>query len=106
MSLFDAVRELPLVVESYDLDGYAYTISSEFTRKTTVIRLSGAGEEGLGEDVTYDGAEQDKQQARGPNLPLAGDWTLETFSPRPSSPAPERRITVVLRVNSELMVYA
>ena len=27
----------------------------EFTRKTTVVRLAGAGEEGLGEDVTYDG---------------------------------------------------
>ena len=80
MSLFDAVRKLPLVVESYDLDGHSYTVSSEFTRRTTVIRLSGAGEEGLGEDVTYDGGEQDAQQARGPVLPLAGEWTLETFS--------------------------
>jgi hypothetical protein len=80
VSLYDAVRGLPLVVEAYDLDGHAYVISPEFTRKTTVVRLSGAGEEGLGEDVTYDGAEQDAQQARGAILPLAGDWTLETFS--------------------------
>jgi len=80
VSLFDAIRKLPLVVEGYDLDGHAYTISPEFTRRTTVIRLSGAGEEGLGEDVTYDGAEQDKQQARGAILRLAGEWTLETFS--------------------------
>jgi hypothetical protein len=80
VSLYDAVRGLPLVVEAYDLDGHAYVISPEFTRKTTVVRLSGAGEEGLGEDVTYDGAEQDAQQARGTILPLAGDWTLETFS--------------------------
>ncbi len=80
MSLFDAVRELPLAVDGYALDAHAYTVSPEFTRKTTVIRLSGGGEEGLGEDVTYDGAEQDAQQARGPILPLEGDWTLETFS--------------------------
>ena len=80
MSLYDAVRELPLVVDGYDLDGHAYEISSEFTRKTTVIRLSGAGEEGRGEDVTYDGGEQDAQQARGPALSLTGEWTLESFS--------------------------
>ena len=80
MSLFEAVSDLPLVVEGYELDGHSYTVSSEFTRKTTVVRLSGAGEDGLGEDVTYDGGEQDAQQARGPVLPLAGEWTLETFS--------------------------
>ncbi len=80
MSLYDSVRELPLVVESYDLDGHEYVVSPEFTRKTTVVRLVGAGEEGLGEDVTYDGGEQDAQQARGAVLPLAGEWTIDSFS--------------------------
>ena len=80
MSLYDAVRELRLVVEGYELVGHEYVISPEFTRKTTVIRLVGAGEEGLGEDVTYAAEEQEAQQARGPVLPLAGEWTLETFS--------------------------
>ena len=80
MSLYEAVRDLPLVVESYALDGREHVVSPEFTRKTTTIRLEGAGEEGLGEDVTYDGAEQDAQQARGPVLPLAGTWTLDSFS--------------------------
>jgi hypothetical protein len=78
--LYDSVRELPLVVEGYALDGFEYVISSEFTRKTTVVRLQGAGEEGLGEDVTYDAGEQDAQQARGAMLALAGEWTLHTFS--------------------------
>ena len=45
-----------------------------------MIRLHGAGEEGVGEDVTYEAAEHDLQQARGPVLPLAGHWTLDTFS--------------------------
>ena len=80
MSLYERVRELPLVVEGYELGGHAYVISPEFTRKTTEIRLVGAGEEGLGEDVTYDAAEHDAQQARGPVLELAGEWTLDGFS--------------------------
>lgn len=80
MSLYDRVRELPLVVDGYDLEGHEYVIGPEFTRKTTVVRLRGAGEEGLGEDVTYDAPEHDAQQARGPVLPLAGAWTLEGFS--------------------------
>jgi L-alanine-DL-glutamate epimerase-like enolase superfamily enzyme len=80
MSLYEHVRDLPLVVERYSLEGLEYVISPEFTRKTTVIRLEGGGEEGLGEDVTYDAPEHDAQQARGPILPLAGEWTLDAFS--------------------------
>jgi L-alanine-DL-glutamate epimerase-like enolase superfamily enzyme len=80
MALYDTVRDLPLAVESYTLDGHEYVVSPTFTRKTTVIRLTGGGEEGLGEDVTYEGAEQEAQQARGPVLPLAGEWTIDSFS--------------------------
>jgi L-alanine-DL-glutamate epimerase-like enolase superfamily enzyme len=80
MSLYDSVFELPLVVEGYSLESHEYAISSEFTRKTTVVRLAGRGEEGLGEDVTYDAPEHDAQQARGAVLPLAGSWTLDSFS--------------------------
>jgi L-alanine-DL-glutamate epimerase-like enolase superfamily enzyme len=80
VSLYDSVRELPLVVDGYALEGHEYTISSEFTRKTTVVRLAGGDEEGLGEDVTYDAPEHDAQQARGAVLPLAGSWTLDSFS--------------------------
>lgn len=80
MSLYAQVRDLPLVVEGYTLDGREQFVRTGFTRKTTLITLSGAGEEGVGEDVTYDGAEHDRQCARGPVLPLAGTWTLDTFS--------------------------
>jgi L-alanine-DL-glutamate epimerase-like enolase superfamily enzyme len=55
-------------------------VSSEFERKSTVIRLRGAGEEGLGEDVTYDAVDQEILQAAGPTLALAGRFTLESFS--------------------------
>ena len=80
MSLYDAVKDLPVVIERYELEGLEYVISSEFTRKTTVIRLEGAGEEGLGEDVVYDAELQSAQQAHGPVLPLMGEWTIDSFS--------------------------
>ena len=80
MSLYDAVKELPLTVEEYDLEVRSLDVSSGFTRKTTTIRLAGGGEEGLGEDVTYEATEHDAQVARGPVLPLAGKWTIDTFS--------------------------
>ena len=80
MSLYDSVRDLPLTIDGYRLDGLEQQVSSRFLRKTTLIRLEGDGEEGVGEDVTYDAAEQDLQQAAGPVLPLQGVWTLDTFS--------------------------
>jgi len=80
VSLYDRVRYLPLTVERYGLGGLELQVSSGFLRKTTVIRLAGAGEEGCGEDVTYDAAEHDLLQARGADLPLSGTWTLGTFS--------------------------
>jgi L-alanine-DL-glutamate epimerase-like enolase superfamily enzyme len=80
MALYDLVRELPLHVESYGLEPHELYVRPEFTRQTTVVRLLGGGEEGLGEDVTYDGPLQDAQRARGPVLPLDGKWTIESFS--------------------------
>jgi hypothetical protein len=80
VSLWDHVSDLPLVVETYALDTLSVRVSSEFTRKTTVIRLHGAGEEGVGEDVTYDASAHDAVAAAGPVHPLAGEWTLARFS--------------------------
>ncbi len=82
MSLYDAVRTLPLTVENYSLDALELQVSSGFLRKSTVVGLAGAGEVGVGEDVTYDAKEHDLEQARGPVHQLAGDWTIETFSER------------------------
>jgi L-alanine-DL-glutamate epimerase-like enolase superfamily enzyme len=76
MSLYDAVAGLPLHVESYELERLELPVSSGFTRVTTVIHLRGAGEEGVGEDVTYDAA----QHPPPGDLPLAGGHTLDSFS--------------------------
>ena len=80
MSLYDAVSDLPLNVESYDLELLSLQARPDFLRKTTVVRLLGEGEEGVGEDVTYHAEEHDRLQERGPDLPLAGSWTLHAFS--------------------------
>ena len=80
MSLFEKVRDLPLTVEGYSLEDLSMDVSSEFTRETTVIRLLGGGEEGLGEDVTYEAEEHHAQLERGTVLPLEGDWTFGSFS--------------------------
>ena len=80
MSLYDTVRHLPLHIDGYSLEGLELQARPEFLRKTTIVHLHGSGEEGIGEDVTYEAAEHERQQERGPTLPLAGDWTLDTFS--------------------------
>ena len=79
MTAFDALADLPLRVDDYALEGLALDVSSDFTRKSTVIRLRGAGEEGVGEDVSYAAEAHESLQAAGPVQPLAGDWTLAAF---------------------------
>lgn len=80
MSLYDAVRDLPLEIEDYEFEPLELQARADFLRKTTVVHLRGRGEEGIGEDVTYDVTEHDRLQARGADLPLAGTWTLHSFS--------------------------
>ena len=56
------------------------TVSSGFERKSTIFVLQGGGEEGRGEDVTYEPEAHDAQQQAGPVLELAGEWTFDSFS--------------------------
>ena len=80
MSRYDDVKDLPLEIETYSLEGLELQARSDFLRKTTVIHLQGGGMEGIGEDVTYHSDEHDRSQARGPVHSLAGSWTLDSFS--------------------------
>ena len=80
MSLYDDVRGLPLEIEGYSLEGLELQARSDFLRRTTVVHLHGAGEEGIGEDVTYHAEEHEFSQKLGPLFPLAGAWKLHTFS--------------------------
>jgi len=82
VSTYAKLADLPVHIDSYDLSGLEVDVSSDFTRLTTVIRMQGGGHEGVGEDVTYDALDHVALQDAGPNLPLAGDWTLGTFGER------------------------
>jgi L-alanine-DL-glutamate epimerase-like enolase superfamily enzyme len=79
MSTWKALAGLALEIESYTLEPLQANVSSDFERKSTVIHLRGAGEEGLGEDVTYDAVDHEILQTAGPTLPLSGRYTLESF---------------------------
>ncbi len=79
MSTWELLAELPLQVEQYQLQPLVAQVSSDFERKSTVIELSGAGERGVGEDVTYDAVDHEILQAAGATLPLAGRYTLAGF---------------------------
>ena len=96
MSLFEErLADLPLMIEGYALERLTRDVSSAFTRVSTVIRMHGGGEEGVGEDVTYDAADHDVLQSAGPVLPLAGEWTLGSFCDHVEAldlwPAPPQR---------------
>jgi L-alanine-DL-glutamate epimerase-like enolase superfamily enzyme len=84
MATYDLLADLPLVVESYALEGLQQEVSSGFLRKSTVIHLHGGGEEGVGEDVVYDAEDHDALQAAGTYLDLAtgGATTLGDFCAR------------------------
>jgi hypothetical protein len=80
VATYDLIRELPVEIEGHELEGLEVAFSPEFSRLTTVVKLSGGGETGVGEDVTYHGLDHVALQAEGGSLPLAGSYpTLEAF---------------------------
>jgi hypothetical protein len=80
MSTWELLADLPVEIEDYALEPLSAKVSSDFERKSTVIRLRGGGEDGAGEDVTYDAEDHDILQAAGPSLALAGRFTLGSFA--------------------------
>lgn len=81
-SLWARLSELPVVVESYELERLAAQLAYGFERVTTRIRLRGGGVDGLGEDVSPYEGEDDTLHVIGPVLPLAGEWTLASLCER------------------------
>jgi L-alanine-DL-glutamate epimerase-like enolase superfamily enzyme len=76
---YDRVAGLPLVVEACVLERLELAVTAEFTRVTTVVRLRGHGEEGVGEDVTYH-AEEHESAVR---ASVEGEWeSFAAFSGR------------------------
>jgi hypothetical protein len=84
VALYDSIAGLPLTIESVAHEPRSVSVrGGAFTRATTTVLFRGGGEEGAGEDVTYDDKAHPPFQARLENgeLPLAGDWeSLDAFS--------------------------
>ena len=82
---------LALEVDGYELERLEKPVTRGFTRVTTLVHLRGGGTEGVGEDVTWVAEHHDREQTAGAVLPLAGTWTLESFSDALEMPDPHRR---------------
>ena len=80
MSLYDAVRNLPLHIDGYYLEPLEREVARGFTLRRTVVVLHGNGEEGRGEEVDYDPRAQEAFQADEGKLPFPGEHTLDSFS--------------------------
>jgi hypothetical protein len=76
VSVFEQVAELPIEVSSYELEGHDREYSPQFTRGSTVIRLRGEEQEGIGEDVGYDVLDHIAHRDAGPIHDLSGPKTL------------------------------
>ena len=75
MSLYEQVADLSLSVENVEYERRERE-TPNFTRATTVVTLSGAGETGVGEDVTYE-ADLHPIPDR---FDFVGEYTLDSFS--------------------------
>jgi L-alanine-DL-glutamate epimerase-like enolase superfamily enzyme len=79
MSLWDVLASLPVAVDELSLERRELATASGWTRVTTTVVLSGGGETGQGEDVTYSAPDHDHVPS---DLPVAGDWSLGDLSAR------------------------
>jgi L-alanine-DL-glutamate epimerase-like enolase superfamily enzyme len=75
MSLYARLAELPIRVESYDLENQDREYG-EFTRASTIIHMRGDGHEGVGEDVVYTVLDHIAHRDAGPVHDLSGPKTL------------------------------
>ena len=74
-----ALGSLPLTIEAVAYERQSATFAYGFERFTTLVRLSGDGAEGLGEDVSPYEDEDVTLHVLAPDLGLPGEWTLESF---------------------------
>ncbi|MDS0476559.1 hypothetical protein [Natrinema sp. 1APR25-10V2] len=84
---YDLIADLPVTIESVSTERLERDTSSEFTRVTTELALSGPAPSGdgavtgRGEDVTYEADDHDRLAETG--LPeLTGEYTVDSFSDR------------------------
>ena len=75
--LWERLAGLPLRIDAVAFSQERVVVASGMERITTTLNLTGAGEQGLGEDVTYEADEH--LRGRFPLLALEGDWTIASL---------------------------
>ena len=76
--MYDHVADLSLTVEDCTFELHERATSSGFDRATTTVSLSGDGETGRGEDVTY--TNEAHRALADHEVDLAGEYTFDSFS--------------------------
>jgi hypothetical protein len=79
-STYARIAGLPVEIESCEFTPIVRDTSSGFTKITTVVRLRGRGEEGLGEDVTWDQIDHIEFLRNPMPYGLEGTWELDELS--------------------------
>jgi L-alanine-DL-glutamate epimerase-like enolase superfamily enzyme len=74
------IAGLPVQIESCEFTPMVRDTSSGFTKITTVVRLRGRGEEGLGEDITWDQIDHIEFLRHPAPSGLQGAWKLDELS--------------------------
>lgn len=74
------VANLPLQIESYSVEPLSAPTGPDHVRRTTHVHLAGAGKDGIGEDISPVEEEQLGSEEATPSLPIAGEWTIDSFS--------------------------
>jgi hypothetical protein len=81
---YERLADLPLEIEGFEFETHEMDTSAGFTRTTTVVALSGDGETGRGEDVTYETGDHealwDTRESGELDWNLSGSYTLDSFS--------------------------
>jgi hypothetical protein len=80
MDTYKRLAGLAVTIEACRLDGLRKRVSDDFERHTTVVRLTGDGAEGVGEDVTYEAVDQLALQYQPPPEELRGHFNLAEVS--------------------------
>jgi L-alanine-DL-glutamate epimerase-like enolase superfamily enzyme len=78
-ALWSRVAELPLHIESYEVERLEAGPAWAWERVTSQVRLLGHGTDGLGEDISLVDEEHAGLFEAPPSLPLIADWTLGAF---------------------------
>ena len=76
MGLYETIAELPIEIDSYELENLDRVFASGFERPSTLVTIKGGGLEGRGEDVVYDSLDHIAHRDLGPIHDLSGPATL------------------------------